>query len=91
MPALPQPASLAVEQFLEAVECLSPAEQREFQRRLAARQPANGSAAPDDSALVQAAQARMPAAAERRLRRLIARSEAGRLTPKGNPKGDIVH
>lgn len=82
MPTSPQPDSLSVEQLLEAVERLSPAERREFQRRLAAREAANGSAEPDDAALICAAQARLPAAAERRLRRLIARSEGGQLTPK---------
>ncbi len=72
----------SVEQLLEAVEHLSPAEQREFQRRLSARQAANGDSSSDEAALIQVAQARLPAAAERRLRRLIARSERGRLTPK---------
>ena len=35
-----------------------------------------------DAALVRAARARLPAAAERRLRRLAARSERGQLTAK---------
>ncbi len=73
---------MSVEQLLEAVAHLSPAERREFRRRLAARQATNGREESEDAALVQAAQARLPAAAERRLRRLIARSERGRLTPK---------
>jgi hypothetical protein len=38
--------------------------------------------APDEETLVRTAQARLPAATERRLRRLIARSERGQLTPK---------
>jgi hypothetical protein len=71
-----------VEQLLEAVEQLSPAEQREFLSRLAARQAANGRPVPDEATLTQAAEARLPAAAERRLRRLIARSERGQLTPR---------
>lgn len=75
-------SSWSVEQLLEAVARLSPAEQREFQRLLAARQAANGSTEPDETVLVQAAQARLPAAADRRLRRLIARSERGQLTPQ---------
>jgi hypothetical protein len=76
------PTSLSVEQLLDAVEQLSPAEQREFQRRLASRQAANGSTDPAEAKLIQAAQAHLPAAAERRLRRLIARSERGQLTPQ---------
>ncbi len=82
MTPLQQLGTWSVEQLLEAVEHLSPAEQREFQRRLSARQAANGDSGSDEAALIQAAQARLPAAAERRLRRLIARSERGRLTPK---------
>ena len=74
---------LSVEQLLEAVEHLSPAEQREFQRRLTARQAEkDGGSGPGEATLVRAAQSRLPAAAERRLRRLIARSERGRLTAK---------
>jgi len=80
MASVSRPGSLSVEQLLVAVELLSPAEQREFRRRLASREPANGSAGPDDAMLVRVAQARLPAASERRLRRLIARSEGGRLT-----------
>jgi hypothetical protein len=70
-----------VEQLLEAVEQLSPADQREFQRRLATRQGANGSTDAEEAKLIQTAQARLPAGEERRLRKLIARSERGRLTP----------
>jgi hypothetical protein len=73
---------VSVDLLLEEVERLSPAEQREFQRRLAARQAANGGPAPDEVSLIRTAQARLPAASERRLRRLVARSERGQLTPK---------
>jgi hypothetical protein len=73
---------LNVEQLLEAVDHLSPAQRREFQRRLAARRARNGEQVPDEAALIRAARARLPAAAERRLKRLIARSERGDLTPK---------
>ncbi len=69
-----------VEQLLEAVERLSPADQREFQRRLASKQAANGSTESEEAKLIQAAQARLPAGAERRLRNLINRSERGQLT-----------
>ena len=73
---------LSVEQLLEAVDHLSPTQRREFQRRLAARPDRNGDRAADEAALIQAARARLPAAAERRLKRLIAKSERGQLTPK---------
>jgi len=82
MTPLPGSGSWTVEQLLEAVEQLSPTEQREFQRRLASKQAANGSTDPEEATLIQAAQARLPAAAERRLRKLIVRSERGQLTPQ---------
>lgn len=82
MTSLPRFSSLSVEQLLEAVARLSPTEQREFQRRLAARQAANGSSEPEEATLIQAARSRLPAAAERRLRKLIERSERGALTPR---------
>jgi hypothetical protein len=45
--------------------------------------PSSGSVDdPDEASLARAARARLPAAAERRLKRLIARSERGDLTPK---------
>jgi hypothetical protein len=72
--------ALTVDQLLEAVDHLSPAQRLEFQRRLAARQDENGVDERDDAALLRAARARLPAAAERRLKRLIARSEQGTLT-----------
>jgi hypothetical protein len=76
------PGSLSFEQLLEAIDRLSPAEQRELYRRLAARQPQNGIHGSDEAELVQATQARLSPEAERRLRKLIARSESGRLTSK---------
>jgi hypothetical protein len=82
MAPVPGSGPRSVEQLLEAVEHLSPAEQREFQHRLAARHAADGSPGPDEATLVRTARARLPAAAERRLRKLIARSERGKLTPK---------
>jgi hypothetical protein len=72
-----------VEQLLEAVARRSPAEQRECERRLAARQAVNGGGpGSDEATLIRAARARLPTAAERRLQRLSARSERGQLTPK---------
>jgi hypothetical protein len=82
MASLPVAGAWSVEQLLEAVAHLSPTEQREFQRRLAARQGQNGSPQTDQDTLIQAARARLPVAAERRLKRLIARSERGQLTPR---------
>jgi hypothetical protein len=81
MASVPRSGRWSIEQLLDAFSHLSPAEQREFQRRLAAREEANGSSRADETALIQAAQSRLSPAAERRLRRLIARSERGELTP----------
>jgi hypothetical protein len=75
-------APFSVEQLLKAVENLPPARRREFQRRLAAREAGNGDQAANEASLIRAARARLPAAAERRLKRLIAKSERGELTPK---------
>jgi hypothetical protein len=80
MAALPAPDSLTVEQFLEAVDRLSPAKMREFERRMAARGPDQGNEGSDEATLVRAAGVRLPAAAARRLKTLIGRSERGRLT-----------
>ena len=77
-----RPVSLTVEQLLAAVDHLSPAQRREFQHRLAQRQAQDGGPQPDEEGLVRAARARLPAASERRLKRLAAKSERGRLTPK---------
>jgi hypothetical protein len=82
MASVPRPAALSVEQLLEVVDNLSPDDRREFQRRLAARGGQNGSSGADEAALVRAARSRLPADPERRLRKLITRSEPGRLTPK---------
>jgi hypothetical protein len=81
---LKQPASapLSVEQLLEAVKHLPRAELREFQRQFTAWQDQNARRATDEAELVQAARARLPATDERRLKRLIAKSEQGTLTPK---------
>ena len=82
MPTSAKATSFSVEQLLDAVDHLSPAQKREFQRRLAEREAWNGGPGLDEGALVRAAQSRLPAAAERRLKRLVAKSECGRLTPK---------
>jgi GH24 family phage-related lysozyme (muramidase) len=71
-----------VDQLLQAVEQLPPAQRREFQRRLAHRPGRDGAQQPEEATLVRVARAGLPAAAERRLRRLLAKSERGDLTPK---------
>jgi hypothetical protein len=73
---------LSVEQLLEAVKHLSRAERREFQRQLTAWQDQNDRRASGENGLVRAARARLPVADEPRLKRLIAKSEQGTLTPK---------
>jgi hypothetical protein len=74
--------SLSVEKLLEAVDHLSPAQKREFQRRFAERQGQNGGPVSGEDALVRAARTRLAPVDERRLKRLVDRSESGRLTPK---------
>lgn len=74
--------ALSFEQLLEGVEHLSPAELREFQEQLTAWQHQNGKGADEDAALLRTAKTRLPATMERRLRRLIAKSERGTLTAK---------
>jgi hypothetical protein len=80
MPAPPAPDSLSLEQLLEAVDRLSPAQMRELERRIAARRLNQGNEGTDETTLVRASMVRLPAAAERRLKRLIALSERGKLT-----------
>jgi hypothetical protein len=80
MPAPSTRVALSLEQLLEAVDCLSPAQMREFERRMAARRSDVGKDRSDEAALVRTAKARLTPAKDRRLKRLIARSEQGRLT-----------
>ena len=82
MAAASSPARPKVDQLLAAIEQLSPAEQREFHRRYAIRNGRNGSKTATEPELIKAAQARLPVSQERRLRRLISKSEAGKLTAK---------
>jgi hypothetical protein len=72
---------LSLEQILEAVDHLSPAQMDELERRLAARRAKNGNLGFDEPTLVRSARCRLTAAAERRLKELIVRSERGTLTP----------
>jgi len=80
MAALPTPDSLSLEQLLEAVDRLSPAQMRELERRMAARRCDQRNEGSDEASLVRTARVRLPAPEERRLKRLIARSERGNLT-----------
>jgi hypothetical protein len=82
MAAPPAPGPLSLEQLLEAIDRLAPAQRRELARRLARRRVEDGNEESDEATLVRAAEVRLPAAAERRLKRLIARSERGLLTPE---------
>src|SRR5262245_59027864 len=82
MAAPPAPGPLSLQQLLEAIDRLAPAQRRELERRLARRRVEDGNEESDEATLVRAAQVRLPAAAERRLKRLIARSERGVLTPE---------
>ena len=82
MAAPPAPGPLSLEQLLEAIDRLAPAQRRELERRLAWRRVEDGNEESDEESLVRAAKVRLPAAAERRLKRLIARSERGLLTPE---------
>jgi len=81
MAAPPARNPLSLQQILEAVDHLSPAQMGELERRLAARRAENGNALLDEATLVRAAGCRLAAAAERRLKALIVRSERGTLTP----------
>ena len=82
MAAPPAPGPLSLEQLLEAIDRLAPAQRRELERRLARRRVEDGNEESDEATLLRAAKVRLPAAAERRLKRLIARSERGLLTPE---------
>ena len=82
MAAPPAPGPLSLEQLLEAIDRLAPAQRRELERRLAWRRVEDGNEESDEATLVRAAKVRLPEAAERRLKRLIARSERGLLTPE---------
>jgi len=82
MAAPPTPGPVSLEQLLEAIDRLAPAQRREVERRLAWRQVEDGNEESDEATLVRAAKVCLPAAAERRLKRLIARSERGLLTPE---------
>jgi hypothetical protein len=65
----PAAEPLSLEQLLEAVDHLTPAQVLELERRLAARRVETGDEGSEEATLVRAARVRLPAAAERRLKR----------------------
>jgi hypothetical protein len=73
---------LTVDDLTAAVQRLSPAELREFKRRLADLQAHDAATIEDEALLIRITRLRPPAAAQRRLKRLIAGSERGTLTSK---------
>ena len=70
--------ALTVDQLLDGVKRLPPSSLREFRRRFLTWQNENGHAAEPK----QGPSDRLSAAEEQRLKRLIARSERGLLTPE---------
>ena len=82
MPTVQVSARSNVEQVMAVVKQMSPAELRDFMQQLASWQERNGGHGDEEATLIQNTQARLPVADERRLKRLIAKSERGMLTPK---------
>lgn len=83
MPTVQVPAQLTVEHVMAAVKHFSPDKLHEFKRQFAAWQRQNGEPAVEEAKLVQATKMRLSVAEARQLKRLIAKSERGTLTPKG--------
>lgn len=82
MPTVDAPVQLTVEDLMIVVKQLPPAELRKFKRQFAEWQKKNGVRINAETALIQTTKARLPLAADRRLKRLIAKSERGTLIPK---------
>jgi hypothetical protein len=82
MPAPPAPDSMSIDELLEAVDRLSPAQARELERRLAARRRERNNETSGEGSQSPNATLGLPASSERRLRGLIAKSEEGRLTER---------
>jgi hypothetical protein len=76
------PPSPTVPRLMTTVQQLTPAGLREFKRQFAQWQQNNGGQSEEESALVEACRARLSSADERRLKKLIAKSERGVLAPK---------
>jgi hypothetical protein len=71
-----------VPQLMTSVKQLTPAELREFNRQLTEWQQQNGGQLDENTFLIQACTARLPAADEQRLKKLISKSERATLTGK---------
>jgi hypothetical protein len=82
MATTPAAARQTVIDLRAAVQRLSAAELREFTRWLAEWQGQNGCHADEDAALIARTKVRLPAAEQRRLKRLNAKSQRGVLTAK---------
>ena len=70
-----------VPQLMETLKQLRPAELHEFKRRFAKWQQQDDGGAEEEAALLGACKARLSAVDERRLKKLIAKSERGALRP----------
>lgn len=82
MASMQPSAGSTVPKLMTTVEQLTPAELREFKRQFAEWQQNNGGQSEEESALVEACRARLSSADERRVKKLIAKSERGTLSPK---------
>ena len=80
MPNTQAPEPMTVKNLMAAVKQLSPAELREFERQLAEWQGQNGGQEKSEAELIEETRLRLPAADQKRLKRLIAKSERGALT-----------
>jgi hypothetical protein len=79
MPKTHLPGQLSLDDLTAAVRRLSPGELRRFTLWLAEWKDQNGGPVEDETALIQMTKARLPPADERRLKRLSAKSERGKL------------
>jgi hypothetical protein len=82
MPTVQVSEQLTVDHLLAAVKQLSSAEFRVFAQQFAKLQEQNEKQVGEEAALIQATKVRFKAVDERRLKRLITKSEHGTLTPK---------
>lgn len=82
MPTVQVPAQLSVEQLKAAVQQLPPNELQAFTAWLVAWQQKHHMQGNEDAALIETTRMRLPAEDAKRLKRLIAKSERGALTPK---------
>jgi hypothetical protein len=75
MPTVQVPAQLSVEHLMDAVRKLSPEELREFSRQFDRWQKKNGDGEAEEAKLIKATRERLPATDERRLKRLMAKTD----------------